>query len=107
MHTHGAEYGINFPVRGDPVHAQLINDPVMGTQGAGRAALNRGALYYPVHHTVTGSASIDVNVAAPPGTRVAASSAGMFKPVSMTRQTQMMRTQGGPHNVGNFDFGSA
>jgi uncharacterized protein (TIGR02594 family) len=69
--------------------------------------LNRGVLNAGMNHTVTGSADINVNVAAPPGTNVAAKSAGLFKPVALTRQTQMMRTQGGPHNVGNFDFGNA
>jgi hypothetical protein len=72
-----------------------------------RGALNRGALNAAMTHNVTGSASIDVNVAAPPGTHVAAKSKGLFKPVAMTRQTMMQHIQGGPHNVGDFEFGNA
>jgi hypothetical protein len=76
--------------------------------GLDRGALNRGMLNPPsMMHRVEGSASIDVNVSAPPGTRVAARSGGLFKPVSMTRQTMMHPTQGGPHNVGDFEFGNA
>jgi general stress protein YciG len=72
----------------------------------GREALNRRALA-PQTHRVEGSASIDVNVAAPPGTRVAASSAGMFKPVQMNRQTQMAFADGGPHVPAGSQFGVA
>jgi hypothetical protein len=74
--------------------------------GLDRGMLNRGALGAMMHN-VTGSADINVNVAAPPGTRVAAKSGGLFKPVAMTRQTQMMHTQGGPHHTGDFEFGNA
>jgi hypothetical protein len=70
-----------------------------------RGALNRGMLNpAAMMHRVEGSASIDINVSAPPGTRVAAQSGGLFKPVALTRQTQMMPTQGGPHLPGGTEF---
>jgi hypothetical protein len=73
-----------------------------GSGGLG-GLLNRGAL----SHTVTGSAEINVNIAAPPGTQVAASRRGnLFKPIAMTRQTQMAHAHKGPA-VGDFEFGNA
>jgi hypothetical protein len=42
MHAHSSEYGINFPVRGDPVHAQLINDPLAGTNYGNAGAVGGG-----------------------------------------------------------------
>jgi hypothetical protein len=48
-----------------------------------------------------------MSAAAPPETRVAAHSGGLFKPVTMTRQTQMVHTQGGPHMPGGAEFGAA
>jgi hypothetical protein len=71
-----------------------------------RGALNRAALT-PMTHKVEGTGRIDVNVNAPPGTRVAAKSGGLFNPVSMTRQTMMHHTQGGPHHTSDFEFGNA
>jgi hypothetical protein len=79
---------------------------LMGGMGGGLGGmLNRSALNQGMSHTVTGSANIDVNVAAPPGTHVAASSKGMFKPVQMHRQTQMGHTQGGPYLEAGSQFG--
>jgi hypothetical protein len=72
----------------------------------GREALNRKALS-PVTHKVEGSASIDVNVSAPPGTSVTGKSAGLFKPIAMTRQTQMAHAAQGPHVAGGAEFNAA
>jgi hypothetical protein len=47
-------------------------------------------------HRVEGSASIDVNVSPPPGTRVEGKSAGLFKPIAMNRQVQMAHASQGP-----------
>jgi hypothetical protein len=68
--------------------------------------INRSALSGGMTHTVTGSADLNVNVAAPPGTTVAASSKGMFKPVQMRRQIQMSHSQGGPYHEAGQLFGN-
>ena len=56
-------------------------------------------------HRVEGSASIDVNVNAPPGTNVSGKSAGLFKPIALNRQTKMARTMPGPEGVACAQFG--
>jgi hypothetical protein len=74
--------------------------------GLDRGALNRGILNPPsMMHRVEGSASIDVNVNAPPGTNVSGKSAGLFKPIALNRQTQMARTVPGPAGVAGSQFG--
>ena len=76
--------------------------------GIDRGALNRGILNPPsMMHRVEGSASIDVNVSAPPGTRVEGKSAGLFKPIQMSRQVQMAHTAQGPSGVAGGQFGRA
>jgi hypothetical protein len=47
-------------------------------------------------HRVEGDASIHVNVNAPHGTSVRASSSGIFKRTHFARQTQMPLAQSGP-----------
>jgi hypothetical protein len=56
-------------------------------------------------HHVEGTGSIDVNVSAPAGTRVAAQGGGLFKKINMTRQTQMEHAQGGPSTSAGAEFG--
>jgi hypothetical protein len=70
-----------------------------------REALNRGALNGAMTHKVEGTGSIDVNVSAPAGTRVAAESGGLFKKINMTRQTQMSHAAGGPSTPAGAEFG--
>jgi hypothetical protein len=77
-----------------------------GPGGAGREALNRRALT-PQTHKVEGSANINVNVAAPPGTRVEGKSAGLFKPIQMNRQVQMAHAAQGPSHAAGAEFGMA
>jgi hypothetical protein len=77
-----------------------------GPGGAGRDALNRKALM-PQIHKVEGQASIDVNVSAPPGTEVKGKSAGLFKPIAMTRQVQMAPASQGPSIAAGAEFGAA
>jgi hypothetical protein len=70
-----------------------------------REALNRGALNGAMTHRVEGTGSLDVNVSAPAGTRVAAQGGGLFKTINMTRQTQMEHAQGGPSTPAGTAFG--
>jgi hypothetical protein len=63
-------------------------------EGASRLARDGSALDQT--HKIQGSANIDVNVNAPPGTNVRARSAGLFKQTRLTRQTQMPVAAGGP-----------
>jgi hypothetical protein len=73
--------------------------------GPDREALNRRTLMQT--HKVEGQADINVNVNAPPGTRGEGKSAALFKPIAMTRQTQMAHTSQGPSGVAGGEFGGS
>jgi hypothetical protein len=118
----GHDPNVNWPGGRTVIHGETFNDWAGGgghaasarwrenfERGAAggvvgdRGELNRRALI-PQTHRVEGSADINVNVSAPPGTRVTGKSAGLFKPIAMTRQTQMAHAAQGPSTAAGAEF---